>query len=184
MSRTPVREALRRLAAEGMIEFIPHRGAHVAIWTDSDLEEIFDLRARLESYAARRAATRATAGQMLRLRTLAREMDLAAADTSASTLDEVAVLNNEFHGVIVEAAGSDRLATMLDALVQLPLVHRTFRRYTREHLLRSLAHHHELIDAFAAQDPDWAESVMCSHIRAAVAVLMMTRREDMKEEHA
>ncbi len=184
VSRTPIREALRRLAAEGLVEFVPHRGAHVAVWTDLDLEEIFDLRARVESYAARRAAIKADLTQIMRLNALAHEMDALAATGSPGSLDQVAVLNNEFHGVIVEAAGSDRLSLMLDALVQLPLVHRTFRRYTPEHLRRSLAHHHELVDALRARDPDWAESVMCSHIRAALAVLIAADRGGLEERHA
>ena len=58
VSRTPVREALRRLDAEGLVEFSPRRGAQVASWSDQDLDEIFGLRAVLESYGASLAATR------------------------------------------------------------------------------------------------------------------------------
>ncbi|MEU4555443.1 FCD domain-containing protein [Micromonospora violae] len=52
-------------------------------------------------------------------------------------------------------------------MIQLPLVWRTFSRYSPAALRRSLAHHHELVAALAAPDPDWAESVMRSHVRAA-----------------
>ena len=57
ISRTPVREALRRLAAEGLVELLPNRGARVPRWDESDVNDIFDLRAVLESHAAGRAAT-------------------------------------------------------------------------------------------------------------------------------
>ena len=60
VSRTPVREALRRLDAEGLVEFTPNLGAVVTTWSEADSDEVFDLRAMLESYSARRATLRAT----------------------------------------------------------------------------------------------------------------------------
>src|SRR5713226_2530768 len=56
LSRTPVREALQRLGADGLVDVLPHRGARVARWTRDDLAEIFELRSLLEPYAAARAA--------------------------------------------------------------------------------------------------------------------------------
>ena len=60
VSRTPVREALSRLAAEGLVEIVPNRGARVAKWSDHDLEQIFELRLRLEPYAVGLAVPRLT----------------------------------------------------------------------------------------------------------------------------
>ena len=62
VSRTPVREALRRLDAEGLVEFTPNLGAIVTVWSEADSDEVFDLRAMLESYSARRATLRAIRG--------------------------------------------------------------------------------------------------------------------------
>src|SRR6516225_6394222 len=59
LSRTPVREAMRRLHAEGLILIIPNRGAFVARWSDKDIHKIYDLRVLLESHAAEIAATEA-----------------------------------------------------------------------------------------------------------------------------
>lgn len=183
VSRTPVREALQKLAAEGIVEFVPHRGAYVATWSATDIEEIFDLRARLESYGARRAASGVSSEQIVRLRSLANQMDAAARTRSANAADLVAELNNEFHQIIVEAAHSDRLAPLVTGLIQVALVHRTFRRYSPRHLARSLAHHHELVDALEARDPDWAESVMRSHVRAALAALLDPERTVSEPDH-
>ena len=61
MSRTPVREALSRLAAEGLVELSPNRGARAAPWTSQELREIFELRLRLEPYAVRQAVPRLSA---------------------------------------------------------------------------------------------------------------------------
>src|SRR5919205_3391293 len=58
VSRTPVREALRTLSSQGLVELLPNRGARVARWSVKDLDEIYELRVMLESHAAQRAATR------------------------------------------------------------------------------------------------------------------------------
>lgn len=165
VSRTPVREALRRLAAEGLVQHERNRGVRVASWTQEDLDEIFSLRSVLEPWASALAAAggRAPTDQ---LASLADRMDRAAAGP-APDFDEITELNNTFHRLVLDASGNRRLASMLVALVDVPLVWRTFSHYSPEALRRSLAHHHELVDALRAGDADWAESVMRSHVRAA-----------------
>src|SRR5215203_6092246 len=64
VSRTPVREALRRLDAEGLVDFTPNRGARVTAWSERELEDVYEARALLESYGARLAATRVTAEEL------------------------------------------------------------------------------------------------------------------------
>jgi DNA-binding GntR family transcriptional regulator len=175
VSRTPVREALRRLDAEGLVEFLPHRGAHVTSWSGSDLDEIFGLRAVLESYGAGLAATRVGPDDLALLHDLAAGMEEAGRHHQ---FDAVAELNNRFHHTILRAAGNGRLVALLSGLVQVALVHRTFRRYSPEALARSFAHHRELIAAFGAGDPEWASSVMRSHVLAARAVLAGSAGDD------
>ncbi|MEX2562663.1 MAG: GntR family transcriptional regulator [Nitriliruptoraceae bacterium] len=174
VSRTPVREALRRLAAEGMVDFLPNRGAHVASWTESQLEEIFELRGLLEGHAASRSATRISAEELAQLSRLADAMEATAEERSDSASFEIAQLNNEFHQLILGASGSRHLETATLSIVQIALVHQTFARYTPRALERSFAHHRELIDALTAGDADWARSVMQSHILAARHILSST----------
>jgi DNA-binding GntR family transcriptional regulator len=168
VSRTPIREALRRLDAEGIVVNVPNRGAHVASWTDAELNDIFEIRALLESYAARRAATRLTAAELDRLDELSDEMD-AYLDKLPS--DEhyarITRLNTEFHQLIMESAGSPLLGSLATSTIQIPLMHRTFRRYSRRALERSFDHHRELVEACRARDAVWAESIMRSHILSA-----------------
>ena len=64
VSRTPVREALSRLAAEGLVEIAPNRGARVATWTVAELEGVFDLRSSLEPQLTAYAVPRATPGDV------------------------------------------------------------------------------------------------------------------------
>ena len=171
VSRTPIREALRRLDSEGVVEFVPNRGAHVAAWSDQDLAEIFDLRAVLEGFAARLAARNISDEQLQLLRDLSVEMDELAAGRSKDRLERISALNNEFHRIVVEASGNRQLVQLVAGLVQVPLVHRTFRRYDEQSLQRSMGHHRELITALERGDVNWAGTVMRSHVYAARAVL-------------
>ncbi|GAA4126613.1 GntR family transcriptional regulator [Actinomadura keratinilytica] len=176
LSRTPVREALQRLGSDGLVEVLPHRGARVVRWSRADLEEIFELRALLEPYAAARAARRRPGEAVLAdLHRLCAQMERAAAD---GDLAEVARLNSRFHAALIEASGNRRLPAMLTSVMHAPLILGTFRRYGADALARSMNHHRELVAAVAAGDPAWAESVMRSHIRAAAAELTADESEE------
>ncbi|MGH3507928.1 MAG: GntR family transcriptional regulator [Nocardioidaceae bacterium] len=165
VSRTPVREALRRLTAEGLVSYERNRGVQVAAWTAADLDEIFSLRSVLEPWACRLAAVSARV-DLDELNRLADDMDDAARG-SVTDVDRITTLNNRFHRLILDGSQNRRLGSVVSSVVQVPLVWQTFSHYSDTDLRRSLAHHHELVAALAAGDPDWAESVMRSHIRAA-----------------
>ncbi len=166
VSRTPVREALRRLTAEGLVRYERHRGVQVQNWSVRDMDEIFSLRSVLEPWGCRLAALSGTV-DIAELDDLAHRMDAQAPDGRPADVDKLTELNNTFHRTVLAGADNTRLSTVISSVIQLPLVWRTFSRYTPDALRRSLAHHHELVAALAARDPDWAESVMRSHVRAA-----------------
>lgn len=178
VSRTPVREALRRLVAEGLARHEPNRGVQVESWSIRDLDEIFSLRTVLEPWGCALAASSGSV-DIDELSWLADEMDRAAAGQQPD-LDAITALNNRFHRLILTAAGNDRLVHLVASVVAVPLVWRTFSHYTPEAMRRSLAHHHELVAALRAGDPAWAESVMRSHVRAARVALQdgITRSAD------
>lgn len=167
VSRTPAREALRRLHAEGLVIFTPNVGAVIAQWTQADADEIFDLRVLLESYAAAQAARLITAESLDQMRRSAEAQLLEARERSDGYLERISVLNSQFHRLLLSAANSPRLEQALMALLEAPLIMKTFRRYSVDSLERSALHHLELVQAFEARDPDWAASVMRSHILAA-----------------
>jgi DNA-binding GntR family transcriptional regulator len=166
VSRTPVRDALRRLEADQFIRRSDTQRSFVADWSLDDVEDAFKLRAMLEAHAASRAATRISWDQLERLRghnkAILRAMSGDKADVP-SFLEH----NREFHRVIVEAAGSDRLAAMLTQVTEQPVVLRTALHYDRDNLQRSWHEHEELLAAFAHRDADWAAAVMTGHIRRA-----------------
>ena len=167
VSRTPVREALRRLHAEGLVDFVANRGAYVLVWNHRDVDEVFDLRALLESHAADLCARNATAEQVAELRALAQHMERAAREKPPRYLEIIADCNARFHKLIRIASSNKRLAGFISAVVEMPLMIRTFNRYREEELLRSAAHHLEMVAAFDARDGSWAAAVMRSHVLAA-----------------
>ena len=166
VSRTPVRDALRRLEAELYVVRSDSQRAFVASWSLEEVEEIFALRGMLEAHAAGRAARRLTSAAIATLRTINAELREA---VMGETPDIPAFLdaNRAFHTLIIEAAQSPRLAANLATLVEQPIVRRTAKQYGREQLERSMREHDELIQAFVVRDAAWAEAVMTAHIRRA-----------------
>jgi DNA-binding GntR family transcriptional regulator len=167
VSRTPVREALRRLQAEGLLHFAPNQGVVVASWTESEIEDIFELRSMLESYATERAAAMASDEDLAELRHLAEAQLEAAKERRPGYLEEVSELNSQFHQALQTAARSERLKQMLSSLVEVPLVAQTFRDYSNEELVRSSQHHLEIVQALEARDATGAGSIMRAHVLAA-----------------
>ncbi len=172
MSRTPIREAMRRLHAEGLIQFIPNRGAFVARLDEAEVEKIYSLRVLLEGHAAEAAALNATDEQVAELSDLAVRISDLVWKGPAPDLEKVSELNNQFHKLIVIAADSSRLETALAAIIEMPLVLRTFQRYDLEELRRSAQQHLDLVAAIKVRDARWAHSVMTGHILSAQHALL------------
>lgn len=167
LSRTPVREAIRKLEAEGLVIQRPHFGAVVRGWTLEELEDIFSLRAVLESHIAERAASRATKAQTNALSVMAAKMVELAKAAKPGYRDKISKLNADFHQKLIEAAGSERVRLMMSQVFDLPLSLRTFLRYDEAALMRSVRHHLEIAAAVKNKDASLAGLVMRTHILAA-----------------
>lgn len=165
VSRTPVRQALNRLAVEGIVVIEPNKGAQVAQYDNEEMADLLELRATIEPQAVRSAVDHLTAEHLEELEGLNDRM-IALARTGGSWI-ELGHLSNQFHAVFVENCGSRPLAVAVQALVRPAMVIRTFERYSAPALERSMQHHTELIEAARCGDGAWAGSVMCTHILAA-----------------
>ncbi|TMR04311.1 GntR family transcriptional regulator [Actinomadura soli] len=163
VSRTPVREALRRIASEGLIETAPNRGSWVRTWSDDELRSLFSARALLEGYAARLAAPRITKDEVRHLSALCDAMEAAQHRDLAS----VTALNDEFHTAIREASGDPVVPGLLAGLIQVPVVARTFRSYNPERMAHTMTQHRELVAALASGSTAWAEAAMSTHVLSA-----------------
>jgi DNA-binding GntR family transcriptional regulator len=174
-SRTPVREALHRLHSEGLVNIEPNRGARVTGWSASDLDEVFGLRAVLESYAAELATVALSDEQINEISYLAQATHRLAMEKPENFREGIATANSRLHRIIISAAANRRLAAMIASVVELPLIMRTLYFYADEDLQRSASHHRELATAFRARDATWAASVMRSHLLAAHHVMRTAR---------
>lgn len=174
VSRTPVREALRRLVNEGFLEYVTNVGCRVRGWSRADIASLYELRIELEAYAARRAATRIGAADRARLRTLCQQMEavIATGGTDLARRDDLTPLNREFHGIIIDAAGNEHLQPLIAKVTSAPAVLRTFRRYSEEEVARSMGHHRELVAALDQGNADWAGAIMRSHIHAGYLAVL------------
>lgn len=163
LSRTPVREALRQLAAEGHIDISHNRGATVV---SEDIDQLFELRILLEGYAAGVAAERITLEELDRLRAVQQRFDDVLHDVSIER-GELAKLNLAFHGAIRAACRNARLEAFIRSLTSVSLAHATFGSYTVEQLDRSRSQHWQLIEALERHDRPLAEMAMRVHISGA-----------------
>jgi DNA-binding GntR family transcriptional regulator len=169
VSRTPVREALRRLAAEDFVRIQRNQGAQVKSWSEDDLDDLFSLRALLEGYAAGHAAHRIGADDLARMAGAIQEMDavLASRASQSTKIAEFLRLNRVVHETVWHASGSARLVSMIGHLVEQALMAHTAQKFSLDRISQSHHHHQELLRALQARDEDWARSIMRSHIRAA-----------------
>lgn len=166
VSRTPVREALRLLLAEGLVQRQVPGGLRVAPLRREDADRIFDLRARLEGLLARDACLRLDDAGEARLRRLVTLMEHLAEDEL-----EVLRLGREFHETIAEIADHPWCSQLLRGIRGHVDRYRTWATSAPGRPGQAVAEHRTILDALAARDPEAAERMMQEHvIRSADAV--------------
>ena len=171
-SRTPVREAMRQLVADGFAVFKPNSGTVVRQWTSEQMRQIFDVRVLIETEIAGHAALRMTPADLDALVQLQDEIEAQGTDVGADNTARIGRLNRDFHNLMASASQNERLVSMLASAIEVPIVQQTFRRYNAMQLARSFGHHRELIEAFRAHDDAWAKCAMGSHIHSAKQTLI------------
>lgn len=165
VSRTPVREALRRLATDGLVEITPNSGAVVASWNDGDILDLYAVRQQLESLAASWAAERRTDAQLRQMEDLSEEnMRLAGQGSPRDAEAQISAINSKLHHLIIEAAGSRALSAAVAQVTEAPLMLRTFRKYDQAQMLRSATDHVQLVAAIRDCDGELAGTIMRVHI--------------------
>jgi DNA-binding GntR family transcriptional regulator len=182
VSRTPIRQALTMLEAEGLVEVVPNKGAMVCGFTIEEVWDIYDLRAVLEGHAARRAATRIRAEELERLRESCAAME--SEREFAEREEEIRWLvarNGEFHGTIVEASRNARLEKLIRRTVEVPLVFKAFFWYTPKEKFISNHYHRQILHALEVGDAERAEIVMREHVYEGRDFVIRALEEDMQE---
>jgi DNA-binding GntR family transcriptional regulator len=176
VSRTPVRAAIQRLVAEGLLEAAPRRGAVVSEWSDRDTEEIFELRALAEGQAAAWATRYITDETLDRMRALNDEIARAIAAKPKGYLETIQAANLQFHMTLYETCGSARLRLFGGNLLDYPLVIGGFFIYSDADADESIRQHTEIVSALQSRNPDWARSAVKGHLCAAIERFRRARR--------
>jgi DNA-binding GntR family transcriptional regulator len=172
VSRTPIRESLQRLAAEGLV-VSRRRGWVVLEHTSTEIREIYEARAALEGYCARLAAERATEAQLKEIASLHRGDPKRILKSSRQHLVEV---NDRFHDAIVAAAQNERLADMIRRNRTFYFTFRIAQLYSDEEADASIAGHLAIVRALLQRDSNRAERAMRAHIDLALAVILAKLR--------
>ncbi|HUZ56955.1 MAG TPA: GntR family transcriptional regulator [Streptosporangiaceae bacterium] len=183
VSRTPVREALRKLQAQNLVDLIPNKGARIRVITLSELGEVYAVRAELEGYAASLAAATFTGDQVAALETIQLQLEAVVASARLSVGKrpadsfinaQLTRFNEEFHGVIRDLAGN-RLLDRLVADLQ--------RRFPKDYVWKAtgsadqieainVIEHRRILHALEQNDAETARTSMTEHVRNAGRLIL------------
>lgn len=165
LSRTPIREALRRLEAEGLVT-TSGRGVSVRAFSTQDVRQIYELRALLEGYAAEHAAVWRDKNDLVQFQ-LANERfasAVSAARTQTPDIREFVEANRLFHEGVLAACKNQHIYFLISKVVVLPLVFRSFYWYDGDAFQISLEYHETIFRAILHHEPERARSAMVEHI--------------------
>ena len=161
VSRTPVREALRQLESDGLIENIPNRGAFVTGLSKRDISDLFDLRALFEIQAVEWAIKRMTGDD---IDALSETVDFMEFYTLKDDVEKVLAFNSQFHSIIY-AGTKDRMIQRTLSIYQTYLKHSApAKTYTGDYLKTILEEHKAIFEAFETKNPAAGRKAMEYHM--------------------
>ena len=179
VSRTPIREAMRKLELEGLVVMIPRRGAQVANITEKDLNDVLEVRIALENMAIEKACKRMTEEQMRQMRHAEKEFERVLAE---GNLVRIAEADVDFHEVIYQAADNARLYQVLSNLREQMYRYRV--EYLKEEDTRNqlVQEHEELSKAIRERDVQKAQELSLRHLENQRQAIIRSIRAEMKDE--
>ncbi|QGU00544.1 Transcriptional regulator, GntR family [Candidatus Syntrophocurvum alkaliphilum] len=180
VSRTPVREALRKLELEGFIVMVPRKGAYVADISFKDIADVFEIRAALEGLAASLAAERITDEELEEMERLLVEK---AECIATNNIDRLVEVDTRFHEIIYIASRNERLTTIINNLrEQIQRFRLTSLSYPGRKK-QSMEEHRTLTEAIQSRDINYARQVAQEHIENAENIMIDSiKAQRAKEE--
>ena len=172
ISRTPMREALKVLAAEGLVQLKPRRGCYVTELSEQDLDEIFPVMALLEGRCAAEAVQKARPADLKHLKAIHEVLERHA---GAGDTDGFFEANQEFHSVVQQLAGNRWLQQMIDDTRKMLRLTRRDSLRLEGRLRQSLAEHRAILDAIVKGDSAAAGQAMHDHILSGRKALVKLR---------
>lgn len=181
VSRTPIREAIRKLELEGLVTMIPRRGAEVAQISEKGMSDVLEVRKALDSLAGELACARITEGEKEQLREACLDFEKAIATKDKA---KIAKADVAFHNIITEATRNIRLAQLLNNLSEQMYRYR-FEYIKDENQHKALAEEHKRIyDAIRDNKPEQAVEALKNHIdnqeKTIVRQIMLNRAKNME----
>lgn len=175
VSRTPVREAIRKLELEGFVVMVPRKGAYVAGITDKDITEVFEVRAALEALAAGLACERITEEEMERLeRSVVQISEL----TERPDIEALVQEDAEFHETIYRASRNKRLSQILTNLQEQIQRFRLTTLSRPGRTRQALEEHKQIVEAISERQIELAQRLAWEHIENAENSLLCALREE------
>ncbi|GMG81535.1 GntR family transcriptional regulator [Paralimibaculum aggregatum] len=171
VSRTPVREAIRQLEADGLVQHVPRHGATVRVLDYAEIMELYDMRVVLEGTAARLAARAASDVEIDELEAINAEL------AAAGTGPDAARLNRLFHGTLFDAAKNRFLSRSMQTLQKSLMILGPSMLSDETRAEAALAEHRVLLTALKARDGAAAEAAMRAHIEASQRLRVRALRD-------
>ncbi|MCC5954561.1 MAG: GntR family transcriptional regulator [Natronohydrobacter sp.] len=171
ISRTPIREAIRRLEADGLVEHLPRQGASLRRLSYAEVMELYEMRAVLEGTAARLAARSASDLELRELTEINAEM------TASVDPADIARLNRQFHAALINAAKNRYLRRAIGAMARTLLILGPSTLHDPARSKIAAQEHAALLQALGARDGAQAETMMRAHIEAAHRIRLRQLRE-------
>jgi DNA-binding GntR family transcriptional regulator len=177
VSRTPVREAIRKLELEGLVVMIPRKGAYVAGMSIKDIADVFEIRGALEGLAAELASERATDEE---LETMERYLIKISEEIDTGDLSKVVETDTDFHSLIYEASRNVRLSQIINNLREQIQRFRTTSLSFPGRMKIALEEHRKIVEAVSSRDGELARKLAHEHMENAENAMMNMIQHDTK----
>jgi len=178
VSRTPVREALYRLASTGLIKIIPHRGFIISRWSSKEIKDVIELRIALEIFAVKLAIQRILPNEINELKTLIVKMDKA---VKKEDMMKASHLNYLFHNKIILASKNKELFEVTEPIKNKIHHFRIISISSPNRLKESFEEHKKILDAIINKDIELAQGLTSQHIKK-VGFIIKEKIEEKQEQ--
>ncbi|HWQ88654.1 MAG TPA: GntR family transcriptional regulator [Desulfitobacteriaceae bacterium] len=178
VSRTPVREAIRKLELEAFVIMIPRKGAYVAGVSHKDVADVFEIRAALEGLAAGLAAERITDNEIEQM-----ERVLIFSEGEENDLAKIVAQDTEFHDLLYKASHNNRLQQILANLQEQIQRFRATSLAVPGRVLEAVKEHRAIVEALADHNSELAQELMTAHIVTAENVMFETFNPDIVQNN-
>ena len=184
VSRTPVREAIRKLELEGLVVMVPRKGAYVAGVSMKDIHEVYEVRSALEMLAVTLAAERIRDEELNALEQQVLRESEEEAKKDGSDLDNIIYIDSSFHDIIYQAARNQRLVQFVNILQE------QLQRFRAASLARpgrsktALEEHKQIVEALSERNGELASKLAQEHIENAENAMIASMKEKGELEHS